>query len=124
MLRKSVIQFSVDGQGCVLARLFTWGQTMVEVMKMMATSLQRSHACTAASVPQPCSGPPLTHASAGDSWTRMGKSGSVSGDHCSFLLGPCAHKVFFVPSKILFPQICVCSGRSMVRLMAISSQRA
>ena len=28
--------------------------------------------------PQPCSRPPLTHASTGDSWTLMGKSGSVS----------------------------------------------
>ena len=57
MLRKSVIQFSVDGQGCVPARLFTWGQTMVEVMKMMATSLQRSHARTAAlSAPDPAAG--------------------------------------------------------------------
>ena len=26
--------------------LFTWGQTMVEVMKIMVTSLKRSHACT------------------------------------------------------------------------------
>ena len=30
------------------------------------------------SVPQPCSRPPPTHASAGDSWTLPGKSGSVS----------------------------------------------
>ena len=28
--------------------------------------------------PQPCSRPPLTHTSAGDSWTLLGKSGSVS----------------------------------------------
>ena len=28
--------------------------------------------------PQPCSRPPLTHTSAGDSWTHTGKSGSVS----------------------------------------------
>ena len=27
--------------------LFTWGQTVVKVMKMMVTSLKRSHACTA-----------------------------------------------------------------------------
>ena len=36
--------------------------------------------------PRPCSRPPPTHASAGDSWTLMGKSGSVS---CgSLLLSP------------------------------------
>ena len=86
----------------------------MEVMKITVTSFERSHACTAASVPQPCSRPPLTHASAGDSWTRMGKSGSVSGDHCSFLLGPSGHKVLFAPSKSLFPQSCVSSGGSMV----------
>ena len=53
----------------------------------------------------------------------MGKSGSVScGDHCSFLLGPRAHKVLFVPIKILFPQSCVNSG--MVGLNVTSSKRA
>ena len=29
--------------------------------------------------------------------------------HCSFLLGPGAHKVLFVPSKSLFPQSCLSS---------------
>ena len=32
MLSKSLIQFSVDGWDCVPSLLFTWGQTMVEVM--------------------------------------------------------------------------------------------
>ena len=44
--------------------------------------------------------------------------------HCSFLLGPGAHKVLFVPSKSLFPQSCVSSGSSMVGPMATSSKRA
>ena len=43
--------------------------------------------------------------------------------HCSFLLGPAAHKVLFVPSKCLFPQSCVSSGSSTVGLMATSSKR-
>ena len=47
MFSKSLIQFSVDECGCVPSLLFTWGQTMVEVMKIMATSFKRSHACTA-----------------------------------------------------------------------------
>ena len=34
MLSKSLIQFSVDGWSCVPSLLFTWGQTMVEVMKI------------------------------------------------------------------------------------------
>ena len=36
MLNKSLIQFSVDGWGCVPSLLFTWGQTIVKVMKIMA----------------------------------------------------------------------------------------
>ena len=57
MLSKSLIQFSVDGWSCVPSLLFTWGQTMVEVMKIMATSFRKSHACTAAfHVPEPAAG--------------------------------------------------------------------
>ena len=48
MFSKSLIQFSLDGWGCVPSLLFTLGQTMVEVMKIMATSFKRSHAGTAA----------------------------------------------------------------------------
>ena len=44
--------------------------------------------------------------------------------HCSFLLGPGAHKVLFVPSKSLFPQSCVSSGGSMVGLMVTSLKRS
>ena len=44
--------------------------------------------------------------------------------HCSFLLGPGAHKVLFVPSESLFPQSCVSSGGSMVGLMVTSSKKA
>ena len=79
------------------------------------------HCCT--QCPQPCSRPPLIHTSARDSWTLLGKSGSVSrGGHCSFLLGPGVHKVLFVPSKSLFPQSCVSSGGSVLGLMATSSR--
>ena len=56
-LSKSLIQFSVDGWSCVPSLQFTWGQTMVEVMKIMATSLKMSRACTAIlSVPNPAAG--------------------------------------------------------------------
>ena len=47
MFSKSLIQFSVEGWSCVPSLLFTWGQTMVEVMKIMVTSLKRSHASAA-----------------------------------------------------------------------------
>ena len=55
----------------------------------------------------------------------MGKSGSsLLWGHCSFLLGPGAHKVLFVPSKRLFPQSCVNSNSFMVGLMVTSSKQA
>ena len=38
--------------------------------------------------------------------------------HCSFLLGPGAHKVLFVPSKNLFPHSCVGSDSYMMGSMA------
>ena len=79
MLRKSLIQFSEDGWGCVPSLSFTWGQAMVDVMKIMGTSLKRSHAHTATlSAPNPCSRPLPTHTSTRDYWTLMGKSGSFS----------------------------------------------
>ena len=44
--------------------------------------------------------------------------------HCSFLLGPGAHKVLLVPSpKSLFLHSCVSSGSSKVGLMVNSSKR-
>ena len=43
--------------------------------------------------------------------------------HCSFLLGPGAHKVLFFPSKSLFPQSCVSSEDFMVGLMVTYSKR-
>ena len=42
MLSKSLIKFSVDRWGYVLSLLFTWGQTMVEIIKIMVTSFKRS----------------------------------------------------------------------------------
>ena len=59
-----------------------------------------------AQCPQPCIRPPPTHTSAEDSSTLPSKSGSVLWGHCSFLLGPGAHKVLSVPSKSLFPVLC------------------
>ena len=50
---------------------------MVEAMKTVAASFKRPLARTA-QCPQACIRPPPTHASAGDSWTLLGKSGSVS----------------------------------------------
>ena len=125
MLSKSSIHFIVDGWSCVLSLLFTWVQTMVEVMKIMMTSVKRSHACTSALStptlqqatidPRLCWRPLDTH---GELWV------SLSWGHCSFILGPDAYKVLFVPSQSLFPQSGVSSLGSVVGLMATSSKRA
>ena len=57
MLSKSLIQFSVDGWSCVPSLLLTQGQTMVEVMKIMAAFFKRSLARTAMlSAPSPAAG--------------------------------------------------------------------
>ena len=125
MLSKSLIQFSVDGWGCVPSLLFIWGQTMVEVMKIMATFFKRSHAGTATlsapTLPQATTDPCLR-------WRLLDIHGQVwvspLWGHCFFLLGPGVHKVLFVPFKSLFPQSCVSSGGSMVGFMATSSKKA
>ena len=100
MLSKSLIQFYVDGQGCVPSLLIDLRPNYGGGSEDNGDLLQKvpcMHCCTA--YPQPCSRPPPTHASAGDSWTLTGKSGSVS-------CGVSAHKVLFVPCKSLFSQSC------------------
>ena len=72
---------------------------MVEVMKIMVTSFKRAHACTAAlsalSLQQATINPHLC-------WrlldTHRQVCVSLLWGLCSFILGPCAHKVLFVPS--------------------------
>ena len=95
---------------------------MVDVMKIKVTSFQSPMHVLLHSGPQPCSRPLLTYASAVDSWASLGPS--LVGGNCSFLLGPGAHKVLFVPSKSLFPQSYVSSGSSMVGLMVTFSKKA
>ena len=107
MLSKSLIWFSVDGWGCVESLLFTWRQTMVEVMKIMATSLKRSYAGTAA-----LSAPVLQQATANPHLRRRlleihGKFRvSLWWGHCSFFLGPGVRKLLFVPPRVCFPVLC------------------
>ena len=98
MLSKSLIQFSVDGWSCVPFLLFTWGQTMVKVMKTMVTSLQRSHPFTATVLaPDPAAG---HHQPTPSSETPRHPQTSLSSGHCSFLLGLGA-QCSVVPSKSL-----------------------
>ena len=88
---------------------------MVEVMKIMVTSFKRSHDALLHSV-----SPTLQQATTDSclQWRLLDTHRQVwlsfLWGHCSFLLGPSANKVLFVPSKSLFPQTCVSSGGSMV----------
>ena len=116
MLSKSLIQYSVDGWGCVPSLLFdlrpNYGGGDGDSGDLLRKA-PGTHCCKQCS--QPSSRPWPAQTSTRDSWRLLGKSGSVScGGHCSFIVGPGAHKVLFVPSKNLFPQSCVSSGGSMV----------
>ena len=97
---------------------------MVELMKIMVTSFKRSHAYSAVfSAPDPAAGhhqpspPPGTPGHSQASWV------SLLWGHCSFLLGPGAHKVVCALQESI-SQSYVHSGSSLVGLMAISSKRA
>ena len=64
--------------------------------------------------PQPCSRPPPTHASAGDSWTLLGKSGSVSCWVTAPFSWVLVNKVLLCPPRVYFPVLCkfwhLCGG--------------
>ena len=71
MLSKSLIQFSVDGWGCVPSLLFDLRPNYGGGNEDNGNLLQKvpcTHCRTQG--PQPSSRPPSTHASAGDLWTH------------------------------------------------------
>ena len=78
MLSKSLIQFSVDGWSGAPSLLFTWIQTLVEVMKIMATSFKRPQAhIVTLSAPNPAAGhhqPMLPPETSVHSWASLGQS--------------------------------------------------
>ena len=125
MLSKSSIQFSVDGCGCVPTLFFDLRPNYGGGNEDHGDLLQKVHVCTDDSMPQtlqcatiyPCFHQKFldTHR---QSWV------SLFWGHCTFLLGPRAHEVLFVPFKSLFSQPCVSSGDCMMGLMATSSKRA
>ena len=107
MFSKSLVQFSVDGWSCVPSLLFTWGQTMVEVTKTMATSFKRSHAFPATlSAPNPAAGhhqPMPLLETPGHSQASLGQPfvGSL-------LLSPESWCTIFClcPPRVYFPVLC------------------
>ena len=59
-----------------------------------------------AQYPQPCSRPPPTHASAGNSWTPTGKSRTVSYGVTAPFFWVLMHKVLLCPLRVYFPVLC------------------
>ena len=111
MLSNSLIQFSVDGRGCVPSLLFDLRPNYGGGNEDNGDLLQKI-LCVNGHIqcPPPCIRPLLTHVSARVSWTLPGKSGSVScGVTTPFSWVLVSHKVLFVLSKSLFPQSCVSS---------------
>ena len=118
MLSKSLIQFFVEGRGCVPSLWFdrrpNYGggnEGNGDSGDLFKRLVPRMHCIS--QCPQPCSRPPLTHASAGDSWTLPGKSGSVSCEvaapfswvlvNTRFCLCP---PKFYFPIQCKFWQLC------------------
>ena len=104
MLNKSLIKFSVDGQGCIPSLLFDLRPNYGGGNADNGDLLQKVPCALLHSVPptlqqvttDPCLCQRLlyTHRQA---WV------SPLWGHCSFLLGPGVYKVPFVPTKSLFP---------------------
>ena len=104
MPSKFLIQFSVDGWGCVPSLLFTWSLTMEEVVKIMVTSfIGPMHALLPLVLPtlQLATANQRLHQKLLDSHRQV--LVSLLWGHRSFLLDSGAHKFLFVPSKSLFP---------------------
>ena len=78
-VHKSLIQFSVDGQSCVPSQLLDLRPNYGGGNEDNVGLLQKVPCITCCTqCLQACSRPLPTHASAGDFWTVMGMSGSVS----------------------------------------------
>ena len=106
MLSKLLIQFSVDGWSCVSSLLLTQGQTMVEVMRIMAASFKRPHAALHSVPPalqQATSNPHLC-------WRLLDSHGEVWSVSCGVtapLFWVLVHTRFYLcPSRIYFPVLC------------------
>ena len=108
MLSKSLIQFSVDGCGCVPSLLFDLRPNHGGDNEDNGDLLQKvlfMHYCTQG--PRPCSRPLPTHFSARDSWTLMNKSGSVSyGVTVPFSWVLVCTRFCLCPLRVCFPVLC------------------
>ena len=108
MLSKSLIQFLIEGLGCVPSLLFDLRPNYGGGNEDNSDLLQKvphTHCCTQS--PQTCSRPPPTHASTKGSWTLMSKSGSVSYGVTAPFSWVLVHTRFCLwPPSICFPVLC------------------
>ena len=109
ILSKSLMEFSVDGRGCVPSLLLDLRSNYGGSNEENGDHLQKvPHTHCPIQCPRPCSRPPQTHASARDSRTFMSKSELVS---CgSLLLSPgswCAQGFFCVLQESVSPVLCM-----------------
>ena len=101
-----------------------WGQTVVEVMKIMVTFFKRSHAHTAIlSAPNPAAGHHWLTSQLEISGHPQASLGQSLWGHFFFLLGPGAQGSVCALQESI-SQSCVSSGSYMVMLMMTSSKRA
>ena len=98
MLSKSIIQFSVDGQGCIPSLLFDLMLNYGGGNEDNGNLLQKVP-CTHYYTQCLCSRPLLTYASAVDSWASLGPS--LVGGNCSFLL--VGSRFRLCPPRVCFP---------------------
>ena len=104
MLSKSLIQFSVDGRGCIPS-LFDLRPNYGGGNEDNSDLLQKvpcTHCHTQCL--WPCSRPPPTYASTRDSWTLSGNSGSVSYRVTAPFFWVLVHTWFCLcPPRVCFP---------------------
>ena len=107
LLSKSLIQFSVDRQGCVPSLLFDLRPNYCKGSEDNGELLQKvpcMHCCTQCSLS--CIRPSPIHASARDSWTHTGKSGSVSCGVTAAFSWVLVHTNFCLcPPRVCFPHL-------------------
>ena len=107
MLRKLLIQFSVDGwsffptPAIYLGPNYDGGNEDNGELPQKIPCMYCYSPC-----PQPCSRPPLTHAFAGDSQTSTGKSRTVSCGITVPFSWVLVHSVLLCPPRAYFPILC------------------
>ena len=108
-LSKSITQFSVDGWNCVPFLLFTWVQTMVEVMKIMRINLlQKIPSCIATlTAPNPAASyhrPMLSLETPGHFRVNLGHS--LVGVTVPFSWVLVHTRFCLCPPRVYFPVLC------------------